>query len=238
MTVPRLLDCGDTAISVEFGDAIDAAVNARVLALDRALTAAAVPGVIECVPTYRALMVHFDPLATDRDALGALILGLVAGAPAAAPAGRRWRVPVAYGGEHGIDLPAIAAHAGLSPAAFIEAHCAPVYRVMMIGFLPGFAYLGGLPPRLGCPRRDIPRPAIPAASISIGGAQTAIGSVAGPSGWHLVGRTPARAFMPGRDSVFLFDAGDEVVFAPVSAREWDGLQARAAEGALVAERLA
>lgn len=238
MTAPRLLPCGDAAISVEFGDTIDPAVNARVMALDRALTAAALPGIVECVPTYRALMVHLDPLVTDHDALCARILDLAARpADHAAPA-RRWRVPVAYGGDHGIDLPAIATHAGLTPAQFVEAHAAPLYRVMMIGFLPGFAYLGGLPPALACPRRDTPRPRIPAASISIGGAQTAIGSVEGPSGWHLIGRTPARSFAPGRDPVFLFGPGDEILFAPVSATEWDRLAARAADGDLVAERLA
>lgn len=238
MTAPRILPCGDTALSVEFGDTIDPAIHARVMALDRALTAAAVPGVVECVPTYRALMVHVDPLTVDHDALGALIRDLAKVADDDVAAVRRWRVPVAYGGDHGIDLTAISAHAGLSPAAFVEAHAAPVYRVMMIGFLPGFAYLGGLPPALACPRRDTPRPRIPAASISIGGAQTAIGSVEGPSGWHLIGRTPARSFMPARDPVFLFGPGDEIVFAPVSASEWDSLAARAAAGDPVAERLA
>lgn len=238
MIAPRILACGDTAFSVEFGHEIDLAVNARVLALDRALAAAGVPGVIECVPTYRALMVHYDPLATDLDALRALILELGTRTPEYGARGQRWRVPVAYGGDHGIDLPAIATHAGLTPDAVVEAHCAPVYRVMMIGFLPGFAYLGGLPSHLACPRRDAPRPRIPASSISIGGAQTAIGSVAGPSGWHLIGQTPARSFVPGRDPTFLFSPGDEVVFAPISVTEWDILAARAAEGALVVEQLA
>ncbi|HSF65304.1 MAG TPA: 5-oxoprolinase subunit PxpB, partial [Paracoccaceae bacterium] len=232
------LDCGDAALSVDFGNVIDPVVNARVMALDRALTAAAVPGVIECVPTYRALMVHFDPVTTDHDALCATIRRLVTHAYEADAPARRWRVPVAYGGDHGIDLDSMATHAGLSPAAFIEAHAAPVYRVMMIGFLPGFAYLGGLPPALARSRRDTPRPRIPPASISIGGAQTAIGSVEGPSGWHLIGRTPALSFVPDRDPVFLFGPGDEIVFAPISVAEYDRLAARAAAGDLIAERLA
>lgn len=238
MTVPRLLPCGDAGLSVDFGDVIDLAVNARVQALDRALAAAAIAGVVECVPTYRALMVHLDPLVVDFDALCRQILDLAARPPAEAAPARRWRVPVAYGGDHGIDLETSAAHAGLSPSGFIEAHAAGAYRVMMIGFLPGFAYLGGLDPRLARSRRDTPRPRIPASSVSIGGAQTAIGSVEGPSGWHLIGRTPALPFAPARDPVFLFGAGDEIVFAPVSPAEWDRLAARAAEGAPVAERLA
>jgi len=236
--LPRLLDCGDTAISVDFGNAVDLALNTRVMALDRALQAEPFVGVVECVPTYRALMVHFDPLATDVVALRSRILALAAAPPAIEEPRRRWRVPVAYGGVHGEDLKDIAAHAGLSPAAFIEAHLAPVYTVMMIGFLPGFSYLGGLDPRLSCPRRKAPRPLVPASSVSIGGAQTAVGSVAGPSGWHLIGRTPALPFAPWRQPVFLFDAGDEVVFTPISPREWDDLSSRAAAGATVAERVA
>jgi KipI family sensor histidine kinase inhibitor len=118
----------------------------------------------------------------------------------------------------------------------IEAHTAVVYTVMMIGFLPGFAYLGGLDPRLARPRRSVPRPRIPANSISIGGAQTAVGTVEGPSGWHLIGRTPARAFQRGREPVFLFEQGDEIVFAPIGATEFDRLSAAAAAGDPVVER--
>jgi len=235
---PRILPCGDAAISVDFGNVIDLAVNGRVMALDRALAADPVPGVVETVPTYRALMVLFDPLVTDVEALSDHVLALAtrAGAKPAVP--RRWRVPVAYGGAHGEDLDDIAAFAGLSPAAFVEAHVAPVYTVMMIGFMPGFSYLGGLDPCLARPRRDTPRARVPASSISIGGAQTAIGSVAGPSGWHLIGRTPARPFVLHRDPVFLFGAGDEIVFAPISDAEWRSLSSAAADGAQVAERIA
>ncbi|MBE2276324.1 MAG: 5-oxoprolinase subunit PxpB [Rhodobacteraceae bacterium] len=238
MTAPRLLPCGDTAISVEFGTTVDLALTARVRALDLALAAAPFPGVVETVPTYRALLVHFDPLTTETAALERHLLALVDRPAPVAHSPRRWRVPVAYGGEHGADLDEMARHSGLSPAGFIAAHAAPVYTVMMIGFLPGFAYLGGLDPRLARPRRDHPRPRVPAASVSIGGAQTAIGSVEGPSGWHLIGRTPALPFLPRRDPVFLFDAGDEICFQPVSAAEWQDLATRAAAGAFVAERLA
>lgn len=238
MTAPRILPCGDAALSVDFGNVIDLGVNAQVMALDRALAADPVPGVVETVPTYRALMVQFDPLATDYDALCRHLLALAARSTVGTGAARRWRVPVAYGGDHGEDLAGIAAHAGLSPAALVEAHAAPVYTVMMIGFMPGFSYLGGLDPRLARPRRDTPRLRVPASSVSIGGAQTAIGSVEGPSGWHLIGRTPARPFVLGRDPVFLFGAGDEIVFAPISDAEWRQLSGKAATGAPVAERIA
>jgi len=238
MSVPRLLVCGDTALSVDFGNVIDRDVNARVQALDLALSAAPFPGVLETVPTYRALMVHFDPLGTDVDALSAHLIAVGEGTEMTARTRRRWRVPVAYGGDHGVDLDEMAASSGLSVADFIEAYSASTYVVMMIGFMPGFSYLGGLDPRLARSRRDVPRAKVPASSISIGGAQSAIGSVECPSGWHLIGRTPALPFALKRDPVFLFETGDEIRFYPNSEGEWRSLTSRAAEGELVAERIA
>lgn len=235
---PRLLSCGDAAIAVEFGDVVDAGLNARVLALDAALAAQAIPGLVETTPTYRSLLLHLDPLVVDRAALEARILHLCADLRAETATPRRWRVPVVYGGAHGVDLDDLAARHGLTPGELIERHAGAVYRVYMIGFMPGFAYLGGLDDRLATPRRTEPRLTTPAQSVSIGGAQTAIASVACPSGWHLIGRTPARGFMPGRDPVFLYEAGDEIVFAPIEAARWDALDRAAAAGEPVAERLA
>ena len=231
---PRILPCGDAAISVDFGDRIDPALSARVLALDAALAAEAVPGVIETVPTYRALLVHLDPLRIDLDHLVARIEALCRAPPTSGSPPRRWRVPVVYGGDFGMDLDDLAARHGLSPQDLVARHSAAVYRVYMIGFMPGFAYLGGLDPSLATPRRSKPRLETPAQSISIGGAQTAISSVAGPSGWHMIGRTPARGFMPGRDPVFLYAAGDEIVFKPIAPNEWDALDAAADRGEPVA----
>lgn len=238
MSAPRVLACGDTALSIDFGNVIDRDVNARVQALDAALSAMPFPGVVESVPTYRALMVYFDPTITDVDGLITHLLAVAAGTEASALTHRRWRVPVAYGGDHGVDLIEMAASSGLSAASFVEAHSASTYVVMMIGFMPGFSYLGGLDPRLARPRREVPRAKVPASSISIGGVQTAIGSVECPSGWHLIGRTPALPFVPARDPVFLFKTGDEIHFYPISDAEWRSLISRAAEGELVAERIA
>ena len=235
---PAIVACGEGAVSVDFGNVIDLAVNAKVRALDRALAETPFVGLVETVPTYRSLLVVFDPVATDYPALLDHLETLAEGVTDARTGARRWRVPVLYGGASGEDLGDMAAFAGLSPAALIEAHAAPIYQVMMIGFMPGFSYLGGLDARLCRPRRDVPRPRIPAASISIGGAQTAIGSAAGPSGWHLIGRTPALPFLKGRDPVFLFEAGDEIVFAPISEAEWVPLAAAAAEGAPVVVEIA
>lgn len=235
---PRLLPCGDAALAVEFGDVVDAGLNARVLALDAALAAEPIPGVVETTPTYRSLLLHLDPLTVDRAALEGRIAGLCASLRPAAATPRRWRVPVVYGADHGVDLDDLAARHAMTPARLIDCHAGAVYRVYMIGFMPGFAYLGGLDPRLATPRRAEPRLVTPAQSVSIGGAQTAIATVACPSGWHLIGRTPARGFMPGRDPAFLYEAGDEIVFEPVDASRWEAMDRAAAAGEHVAERLA
>lgn len=234
---PRLLPLGDAALSVEFGEHLDAGLTARVLALDAALAAEPLAGVIETVPTYRALTLHLDPLAADLAAIGRAVARLAARPPPAFPAGRLWLVPVVYGGAFGEDLAALAAARGLSEAEVVALHSAPVYTVAMIGFVPGFAYLAGLDPRLASPRRPAPKPVVPASSLSIGGAQTAIGSVPAPSGWHLIGRTPVRPFMTGRDPPFLFAPGDRIRLAPLPAAAWEGLDARAGAGAPVAEAM-
>ena len=234
---PRVLPCGDAALTVEFGSTIDPALNGRVLALD-ARVGRGVPGVVETVPTYRSLLVHYDPAATDFDTLGAALVALCDDLAEAPAEGRCWRIPVVYGGAFGIDLDAVADRHGLDPAALIGRHAAPLYRVYMIGFVPGFAYLGGLDAALATPRRETPRARTPAGSISIGGAQAAVASIEAPSGWHLLGRTPVRTFMPGREPAFILAPGDRVAFEPIPAARWEALDRAAAAGELVAEPFA
>jgi KipI family sensor histidine kinase inhibitor len=231
----RLLPCGDAAVTVEFGADIDPATSARVLALDAILRGEKPAGLIETVPTYRSLMVQVDPLVFDYDAFTQRVTGLARTLDATPEPGRRWKVPVVYGGQFGIDLEATAERHGLSPKQLIDKHSAPVYRVYMIGFMPGFTYLGGLDPSIATPRRADPRPMTPAGIISIGGIQALIGGQAMPSGWHLLGRTPVRTFMAGREPAFLTAAGDEVVFEPTDAARWDALDRAAEAGELVAE---
>jgi len=231
---PRILPAGDTALCVDFGNVIDLGVNARVMALDAAVRALDIPSVIETVPTYRSLLVHFDPCAVDHDALIRTLRERSYSPASEETAPRRWEVPVVYDAAFGEDLPAVAAYAGFSQEAFVDAHAAGLYRVYMIGFMPGFSYLGGMDPRLAMPRREQPRPRVPPSSISIGGNQTAIGSLESPSGWHMIGRTPVRPFMPGREPEFLFSPGDQIVFHPVEPTAWTGLDAAAAAGDPVA----
>jgi KipI family sensor histidine kinase inhibitor len=151
--------------------------------------------------------------------------------------GARWRVPVIYGGSFGEDLIAVAAQHGLTPDEVIARHAAPEYRVYMIGFMPGYTYLGGLDPSIATPRRAEPRLATPAGSIAIGGVQASIQCLAAPSGWHLLGRTPARTYHPTRDPMFLMSPGDRVSFYRIPATSWDALDRAAQAGEAIAERL-
>ena len=217
----RLLHAGEAALLVELGDTIDPDLNEAVHRLDAAINRAAPEGLIETVPTYRSILVNFDPTRTTADALAAEISALEASAgEASAVQRRRWFVPVCFGGEYGEDLTAVAERAGLSPEAVVDLHCAADYRVYMLGFSPGFAYLGGLPEALHQPRRENPRSVTPAGSFMQGGSQAALSPVAMPSGWHLIGRTPLRLFDPGRSQPFLLALGDRVCMIAITAEDY------------------
>jgi 5-oxoprolinase (ATP-hydrolysing) subunit B len=232
---PRLLPSGDAAITVEFSRHIEDAANQRVLALDRALAAAPIEGVTETVPTYRSLLVHYDPIRIDFDSLGRQLMTLAQAPLPSATKARRWRVPVAYGGENGIDLEDVAKALNTTPDEIVARHVGGDYRVAMIGFTPGWSYLSGLDKSLHMPRRVNPRVFTPAGTISIGGVQAGIQCLAAPSGWHLLGRTAVRTFQLHRDPVFLTQPGDCVTFYRVDEKTF-AEQSRAAEaGEIVAE---
>ena len=235
---PRILLSGDTAVTVEFGRTIDAATNQRVLALDRALSAEPIVGVRETVPTYRSLLVHYDPEQITLDALSAKLQALAQAATASEATERRhWRIPVCYGGEHGIDLESAARTLGLTADELAHRHASGSYQVAMIGFTPGWSYLSGLDPALALPRHQNPRLSTPAGAVSIGGVQAGIQCLAGPSGWHLLGRTPVRTYQLHRTPVFLLEPGDAISFVPIDAKQFDELDRAAAAGEQVAERI-
>jgi len=235
---PRLLPSGDSAITVEFSRHIDDAANRRVLALDRTLARESIAGVTETVPTYRSLLVHYDPLQIDFGALSDKLAALAEVPLPATMPGRRWRIPVSYGGEHGIDLEDVARELNASADDIVARHAGGNYRVAMIGFTPGWSYLSGLEDSLHMPRRQNPRLLTPAGTISIGGVQTGVQCLAGPSGWHLLGRTAVRTYQLHRDPIFLLEPGDYVTFSIVDAKTF-AEQDRAAEaGEIVAERMA
>jgi inhibitor of KinA len=230
-TPPRVLPAGDRALVVEYGSTIDRHVNARVRGLAAMLDAAAVPGIIETVPTYRSLTVHYDPLRLAVSDLEHILLTADAGlADEAVPARRTVEVPVAYGGEFGPDLGDVAAHHGLSEDDVAAIHAAADYLVFMMGFMPGFPYLGGVSPRIATPRLPTPRAVVPAGSVGIAGHQTGIYPTDSPGGWRLIGRTPLRIFDAALTPPSLFEAGDGVRFVPVSAREFAEIASRTAAG--------
>lgn len=237
MPTPKILPCGDSAVTIEFGDRIDPDINGMVLALDDIIRARAPAGLLETVPTYRSLTVQFDPVETDYEALIRLVNEETKDLAPRKAVGRRWRVPVVYGGEFGSDLEEVAETHGMTPAQVIEIHSSAIYRIYMIGFLPGFTYLGGLDKRIATSRRVQPRAKIPSGTIMIGGEQAGIAPMDMPSGWHNLGLTPVRPYAPERDPVFLFAAGDEIVFEPVDASRWDALQKAALAGEPVAEEM-
>jgi 5-oxoprolinase (ATP-hydrolysing) subunit B len=235
---PRLLPSGDSAVTVEFSRTIDDAANRKVLALDRALADAAISGITETVPTYRSLLVHYDPCVIDYDMLGARLLALASGPLSLEGKTRRWRVPVHYGGEDGIDLEDVAKTLNMTADEVVGRHIAGQYRVAMIGFTPGWSYLSGLDPSLQMSRRHNPRLLTPAGVIAIGGIQTGIQCLAGPSGWHILGRTPIRTYQLHRDPTFLLEPGDEVTFYAVDAKTFAAQDQAAQAGDIIAEQVA
>ena len=238
LSPPRLLPSGDSAIAVEFARAIDDIANQRVLALDKAMAASPIAGVTETVPTYRSLLVHYDPVQIGFEALGAKLAALAQLPVPPAGKARRWRVPVAYGGENGIDLEDVAKSLNITPDVVVARHAGGDYRVAMIGFTPGWSYLSGLDKSLHMPRRLNPRVFTPAGTISIGGVQAGIQCLAAPSGWHLLGRTAVRTFQLHRDPVFLTEPGDRVTFYQVDARTFAEQERAAEAGEIIAELVA
>jgi 5-oxoprolinase (ATP-hydrolysing) subunit B len=235
---PRLLPSGDSAVTVEFSRTIDETANRKVLALDRALANAAISGVTETVPTYRSLLVHYDPSVILFDALGAQLLALAMGPLSLEGKTRRWRVPVCYGGEDGIDLEDVAKALNITPDEVVARHAAGQYRVAMIGFTPGWSYLSGLDPSLEMSRRQSPRLLTPAGMIAIGGIQTGIQCLAAPSGWHILGRTPIRTYLLHRKPTFLLEPGDEVNFYTIDSKTFSEQEKAAEAGEIIAEQVA
>ena len=230
---PRYLDAGETALVVEFGTTIDEGINDCVLALDAAIAGNAPAGVVELVPTYRSLMIHYDPLILPRRLLIETVekaLQLVGGV---AGDRRLWTLPACYDKAFAEDLEVVAASAGLSTSAVINYHASARYRVFMYGFAPGCAYLGGSPKILALPRRATPRQLISPGSLTIAGGQSLVSTVAMPSGWHIVGRTPERLFAPRRNPVFLITVGDVITFEPVDRADFEELGRRAERGEII-----
>ncbi len=221
----RFLAAGDTAVVVEFGDRIDRHLSERVLRLSSRMRAANLPGVVETVPTFRSLLVHYDPLATDSASLTAAIEKLLDSSRGEPQPVKLWRIPACYEASHAPDLAEVAQRTGLSEADVVRLHSSARYHVYMIGFVPGYPYMGDLPVQLVLPRRADPRVRVPAGSIAIATTMTAIYPLESPGGWHLIGATPVRLFDVRRPKPALFSPGDAVQFEPVAPAEFDVIRA-------------
>jgi len=220
----RILPAGDSVLVVEFEERIDPVINARAIALAESVQAAGLSGIRDVVPTYRTVAVFFDPLRTNYAALVAR-LEQEAGRDTSNAGTERTaiRIPVCYGGDFGPDLPAVAAAAGMNTDAVVELHAGTTYRVFMIGFVPGFAYMGVVDERIAMPRHATPRVRVPIGSVGIAGLQTGIYPAETPGGWQLIGRTPLKPFDPRRAEPFLLTAGDAVRFHAIDRAEYDEL---------------
>ena len=217
---PRFLLAGDAALVVEFGDEIDPAINRRVHALARALAENPLPGLGEAVPSYRSLLVHYDPLRLSHAEVESFVFeALQTCEDAPLPEPRLIEIPTVYGGDHGPDIGFVAEHNGLAVADVIRLHSEATYTVYMLGFTPGFPYLGGLPDALATPRLETPRKRVPAGSVGIAGTQTGVYPLATPGGWRLIGWTPVVLFDPMRTPPALLQPGDQVRFVPATAEE-------------------
>jgi len=217
----RIQPLGDTALRIELGEGIDPEVNRRVRAACAGLERAALPGVVEWVPGYTTVTVHYRPQAVRFAELSrSLEAAVAAGKDLSFPPPKVVTLPVLYGGEYGPDLDGVARHHQLRPEEVIDLHSGPEYLVYMIGFAPGFPYLGGLPERLATPRLEKPRLSVPKGSVGIGGSQTGVYSVDSPGGWRLIGRTPVPLYDPKQARPALLEAGDRLRFRPVTAAEY------------------
>lgn len=213
---------GDAALVVDFGNRVEISLSNKVLALAQELNALHLDGVLETVPTTRSLSVYYEPLTISTTELESRISGIVDHLQTAVVAGRSWRIPVCYDPSLAPDLKDVAERCRLSIDQVVELHSGTVYHAYMLGFLPGLAYLGDIAEKLALPRRNAPRARVPAGSLGIAERMTTIFPMATPSGWHMIGRSPAVLWQS--DSGAALNAGDKVHFAPISLAEFERVQ--------------
>ena len=232
--IHRIAPAGDQALVIELGPSISREVNKSVRDLDTAIIQAGWPEIVATVPSYRSLLVYFDPVSVSFDELTQRIRTLSRHKTAANTQVRRWTLPVCYGGDYGPDLNDLTAKLGLPADEIIRTHSGTEYMVYLIGFSPGFAYLGELPKALEVPRKTTPAPLVAPNTIQIGGQQTAISSMPMPSGWYVVGRTPIRMYQRANPKPFLLEGGDLIRFEPIVPSEFKDISAKVERGAFQA----
>ena len=218
----EFLPLGDSAVRVQFGTEISPQINRRICRFCRVLETEPVPGVAEWVPSYAVVTVYYLPtqIAFEQVCVE-LRQRLRQRSTRPLSAARLIEIPVCYGGAHGPDLAEVAASHELTAAQVVRRHTAPSYQVYFLGFLPGFAYLGGLAPSLATPRRATPRLSVPAGSVGIAGAQTGVYPSETPGGWQIIGRTPLCLYDPTRQPPALLAAGDCVKFVAINEHQFE-----------------
>jgi len=219
---PKFKPVGDSAIQVEFEQKIAPEINAQVTGFADLIKNAKIEGIIDMIPAFCTLLINYDARIITYETLSARLDSLTElEIKGKARVAKVYEIPVLYGGEYGPDLVNIANHAGLSSDEVIDIHSGVDYLIYMLGFMPGFPYLGGLNPKIHTPRLDNPRLKIPSGSVGIGGEQTGIYPLESPGGWQLLGRTPILTYDPIRSEPILFDAGDYIRFIPITEQVYE-----------------
>lgn len=227
----KYLTAGDRALIVEFGDKVEEAANRKIRELSFAIAEDNIPGIIEMVPTYRSLMVIYDPVVTELDTLIKSISNLESNmGKMNLPEAKVIEIPTLYGGEYGPDINFVAEHNKISVEEVIKIHTSTEYLIYMIGFTPGFPYLGGMSDKIAAPRLQTPRTKIPTGAVGIGGSQTGIYPIESPGGWQLLGRTPVKLYDPYREVPVLLNAGDYVKFTSINQKEYDEIAEMESKG--------
>lgn len=226
----RYLPAGDSSLVMEFGNEISVQINRRIRNTVSSIEKSPPKGLREIIPTYRSIQVIYDPLETDFHSMAGDLEKVLSTAEGAGDNYRIVHIPTCYGGEFGPDLGFVAGHNGLSVEEVIRIHSATDYLVYMLGFTPGFGYLGGMSKKIETPRLEVPRTVIPAGSVGIAASQTGIYPIDSPGGWQLIGRTPIKLYEPLGDPPVLLNAGDYIRFVPITKEEYDTIRNQVEKG--------
>lgn len=227
----RILTAGDSSVLIEFGKEISPEINQKITATVQLIKDQQIEGVVDVIPAFCSLLINYDPRVVLYDQICERMKGLANIDAKTGTGGKRiFEIPVCYGGKYGPDIDTIADNAELSVEEVIKIHSSKDYLIYMLGFLPGFCYLGGLDERIHTPRLANPRIKIPAGSVGIGGSQTGIYPLDSPGGWQLMGMTPVKTYDPASETPILVQAGDYIRFVPIDEQEYTRIKELAEQG--------